>query len=76
MSRRTEIGYEARATGASEQVIAKLPWPKGPCVNPAVVWGRSVFLPGEISPQALTGHVFTHAEREVSSGHSSEVSAP
>ena len=50
MGRRTETGYEAWATGASEQMIAKLPWPRGTCVNPAVVWRRPVFLPGEISP--------------------------
>ena len=50
MGRRTETGYEATHTGASEPMIAKLPWPMGCGVNPAVVWGRPAFLPGEISP--------------------------
>lgn len=52
MGRRTETGYEAAQTGASEQVIAKLLWPKGCGVNPAVVWRRPAFLPGELSPCA------------------------
>jgi hypothetical protein len=45
MSRRTEIGYEARVTGASEPQFAKLLWPKGSCVNPAV--DRRCLSPGE-----------------------------
>lgn len=81
MSRRTEIGYKARATGASEQMVAKLPWSKGPCVNPAVVGDghrrrREVPLPGEISPRARKGDTGLPVEREVSRGHNSGVSIP
>jgi hypothetical protein len=39
-------------------------------VDPAVVQGRSAFLPGEISPRARKGDG-VEPEREVSSGHSS-----
>jgi len=52
MGRRTETGYEAPQTGASGPKIAKLLWPKGCGVNPAVVWRRPASLPGEISPRA------------------------
>ena len=52
MGRRTETGYEAMRIGASELMIAKLLWPKVCGVNPAVVWRRPAFLPGEISPYA------------------------
>jgi hypothetical protein len=48
----TRTGYEALPTGASGPMSAKLPWPRGSGVNPAVVRGRFVFLPGEISPHA------------------------
>ena len=49
MSRRTETGYKALVSRASEQGIAKLSWSKRSGVNPAVMWRRPVFLPGEIS---------------------------
>lgn len=52
MGRRTETGYEASQTGASERLIAKLQWSKVCGVDPAVVWRRPAFLPGEISPNA------------------------
>jgi len=37
---------------ASGRMTAKLLWPRVGDVNRAVVWGRSAFLPGEISPCA------------------------
>jgi len=52
MGRRTETGYEALPTRASGHRTAKLSWPTGRGVNPAVVWRRSAFLPGETSPCA------------------------
>ena len=52
VSRRTGIGYEALQTGASGALIAKLLRPKGSGVDPAIVRGRSSFLPGEVSPDA------------------------
>ncbi len=52
VSRRTEIGYEALRTGASGPLTAKLPRPRGSGVDPAIVRGRSSFLPGEVSPSA------------------------
>src|SRR5690606_41266550 len=49
-SRWTRTGYEAVLIRASEQEVAKLLWSRIGGVNPAVVQGRSAFLPGEISP--------------------------
>ncbi len=52
VSRRTGIGCEALRTGASGPLTAKLPRPMGSGVDPAIVRGRSPFLPGEASPYA------------------------
>lgn len=52
VSRRTGIGYEALRTGASGPLTAKLPRPRGSGVDPAIVRGRSSFLPGEVSSYA------------------------
>ena len=50
VSRWTRIGYEAWSTRASRQETAKLLWSRVDGVNPAVVRGRIVVLPGEILP--------------------------
>ncbi len=77
--RRTETGYEAGPTRASGQMTAKLFATKGSPVDPALVQGQSVRLPGEISPHVRTDDVTRQssgAEREVSRGHSSRAGAP
>ena len=48
----TRTRYEAVPITASGRMTAKLLWPRVGDVNRAVVWGRSAFLPGEISPCA------------------------
>ena len=58
-------------SGASEQEIASLGDQGSGGVNPAVVQGRVVFLPGEISPHVRTDDAARAAEREVSRGRSS-----
>ena len=50
--RRTEIGYEAERFRASGHMTAKLSRPRSRSVNPALVQGQSVGLPGEILPYA------------------------
>src|SRR5690606_25686167 len=52
MGRRTDTGSEAEPTRASGPKTAKLLWSRGGDVNPAVVWRRVAFLPGELSPYA------------------------
>jgi hypothetical protein len=51
-SRWTRTGYKALPSRASGPETAKLLWSRRSGVNPAVVRGRSAFLPGEISPHA------------------------
>lgn len=48
-SRRTETEYEAVPSRTSWPVAAKLQWPRGSGVDPAVVQQSSVLLSGEIS---------------------------
>ena len=52
VSRRTGTGYEALRTRASGPLTAKLLRPRGSGVDPAMVRGRSSFLPGEALPYA------------------------
>ena len=50
--RRTGSRYEATSARASEQIVAKLLWPRAGVVDRTVVRGRPMFLPGETSPHA------------------------
>jgi hypothetical protein len=52
VSRGTRTGYEALPSRASGREIAKLLWSRRSGVDAAVVRGRNVYLPGEISPCA------------------------
>ena len=69
--RRTEIGFEATEREASEPLVAKPQWSRRSGVDPAVVQGRLVPLPGETSPYARKGDAPSEAERGVSRGRSS-----
>lgn len=66
----TRTGYKATPARASRQWTAKLLWPRSGGVNPAVVRGRIVPLPGEISSCARKGGGASR-RREVSRGRSS-----
>jgi hypothetical protein len=50
--RRTGTGYQAGRLRASGPMTAKLSRPRSRFVDPALVQGQPVFLPGEISPHS------------------------